>query len=297
MCGRTPAGRWGELRELKGVAIFLASDASSFVNGQVIYVDGGLLARHVRRLPAMRALYFTKSAGYEHAVVRPAGGRPSHSEAVLGALGAAHGIEVTCSKDGSLFTPAYLAGFDVIVFYTSGDLLTAGTDGTPPLSAAGKEALIEAVAGGTGFVGIHSAAATFHRPGAGGDPASDPYIAMLGGAFIHHGAEQTATVSVPDPAFPGCGAPRHRVDLPRRMVRQQGVRPRPPRAAGDADRAAWRVPTIAARPTRSPGRAGMDRAASGTTAWGTAKRYGIRPNSRACSSAGSNGPAAGSTPT
>jgi gluconate 5-dehydrogenase len=43
--GRTPAGRWGELQELKGAAIFLASEASSFVNGQVLYIDGGLLSR------------------------------------------------------------------------------------------------------------------------------------------------------------------------------------------------------------------------------------------------------------
>lgn len=41
---RTPAGRWGEVDELKGVALFLASDASSFVNGQIVYVDGGLLS-------------------------------------------------------------------------------------------------------------------------------------------------------------------------------------------------------------------------------------------------------------
>ncbi|GBQ24058.1 SDR family oxidoreductase [Gluconacetobacter sacchari] len=41
---RTPAGRWGKVEELQGAAIFLASDASSFVNGQTLYVDGGVLS-------------------------------------------------------------------------------------------------------------------------------------------------------------------------------------------------------------------------------------------------------------
>jgi len=41
---RTPAGRWGEPRELVGTAVFLAAPASDFVNGQILYVDGGLLA-------------------------------------------------------------------------------------------------------------------------------------------------------------------------------------------------------------------------------------------------------------
>jgi gluconate 5-dehydrogenase len=39
---RTPAGRWGEVNELVGAAIFLASRASSFVNGHILYVDGGI---------------------------------------------------------------------------------------------------------------------------------------------------------------------------------------------------------------------------------------------------------------
>lgn len=42
--GRTPAGRWGNPEDLQGTAVFLASEASNFVNGQIIYVDGGILA-------------------------------------------------------------------------------------------------------------------------------------------------------------------------------------------------------------------------------------------------------------
>lgn len=41
---RTPTGRWGELHELVGTLLYLASPASDFVNGQTIYVDGGVLA-------------------------------------------------------------------------------------------------------------------------------------------------------------------------------------------------------------------------------------------------------------
>jgi gluconate 5-dehydrogenase len=44
LTGRTPLGRWGEVDELVGAAVFLASDASSFVNGHILYVDGGLTA-------------------------------------------------------------------------------------------------------------------------------------------------------------------------------------------------------------------------------------------------------------
>jgi len=44
LTSRTPAGRWGDVAELRGALLFLASDASSFVSGQNIFVDGGMTA-------------------------------------------------------------------------------------------------------------------------------------------------------------------------------------------------------------------------------------------------------------
>ena len=44
LMGRTPAARWGRPEDLAGPAVFLASEASDFVNGQILYVDGGIMA-------------------------------------------------------------------------------------------------------------------------------------------------------------------------------------------------------------------------------------------------------------
>jgi type 1 glutamine amidotransferase len=164
----------------------------------------------------LRVLYFTKSSGWEHSAIKRTDGKPSYSENVLAGLAAKNDLAVTYSKDGSLFSPEYLANFDVIMFYTSGDLLTVGTDGQPAMTEAGKQALLDAVAGGKGFVGVHSGSDTFHtnEHGGGNNPIraqrfvnygdkSDPYIKLLGGEFIRHGAQQVAKAKVIDPAFPG----------------------------------------------------------------------------------------------
>jgi gluconate 5-dehydrogenase len=44
LIGRTPSRRWGDVEDLAGAAVFLASDASNFVNGHILYVDGGVTA-------------------------------------------------------------------------------------------------------------------------------------------------------------------------------------------------------------------------------------------------------------
>jgi len=145
-----------------------------------------------------RLLYFTRSAGYEHSAVRRDGDRLSISERVLVELGKKNNVEVTATKDGRVFDDD-LDQYDAIAFYTSGDLTAPSKDKSPPMSASGKARLLEAVAAGKGFVGIHSATDTFHSDGSN----VDPYIAMLGGEFVAHGPQQVATMRITSPDFPG----------------------------------------------------------------------------------------------
>ena len=147
-----------------------------------------------------RLLVFTKSSGYVHSIVaREADGR-TLVDRTLAALGRQNGFDVLATKDGGVFSSSALADCDAFLFVTTGDLTVHGTDGEPPMTAAGKRALLDAVAGGKGFVGVHNAADTFHSPA---DGATDPYIAMLGGEFLAHGRPQRARVRVTDGGFPG----------------------------------------------------------------------------------------------
>ncbi|MEQ1861873.1 MAG: ThuA domain-containing protein [Chthoniobacteraceae bacterium] len=162
--------------------------------------------------PKRKILFFSKSSGFEHSVISYKTGQPSYAEKILLELGAKNGWEFTFSKDGSLFSPEYLAQFSAVFFYTTGDLTTAGTDKQPPMSAAGKQALLDFVASGKGFVGTHSASDTFHTANEaakgpdryinhGAD--ADAYVRFLGGEFIKHGKQQSATMRCVDPKFPG----------------------------------------------------------------------------------------------
>ena len=185
---------------------FLTRAAASAVLAS--FVPGRLLAAPRRRL-----LCFTKSSGFQHGPVkRPADGSFSLVERVMKEQGAKHGFDVECTKDGSVFTKDGLKEYDAIFFYTSGMLTEVGTDGTPAMPAGGKAALLEAVAGGKGFVAIHSSTDSFHtlpdppdrsnRYVAHGE-STDPFLKMLGGEFISHGKQQSAPMHIVDASFPG----------------------------------------------------------------------------------------------
>ncbi len=190
-----------------------------------------------------RVLFFTKSSGFQHSVItRPADNptKLAYAEQILSDLGAKSGFQITCSKDGNMFSPENINQFDAFVFYTTGDLtqpsdkyaMKKGPDGKknipdpdkllwtePPMPPGGKDAFLNAIYNGKGFIGIHSAADTFHSQAYvkgkvnlfrdvddKGHDQFDPYIEMLGGEFIIHGAQQKSLLKVIDPDFPTASA-------------------------------------------------------------------------------------------
>ncbi len=155
-----------------------------------------------------RLLMYTRSVGFQHSVVERKGGKPSLAERIVTEFGAKFNLDVLCEKDGRVFESKDFPTFDGFLFETQGDLLSEKCkDGSPPMSKAGKKALLDAVAGGKGFVGCHCASDTFHSKGGQWQNQErdkvDPYIAMLGGEFIKHGQQQKAWMRVVDPHFPG----------------------------------------------------------------------------------------------
>jgi type 1 glutamine amidotransferase len=160
-------------------------------------------------------LVFTKSSGFEHEVIKVTAGHPSILEQAVRTLGDRHDFEITASKDGRIFDSRDFRKYSAVLFFTTLDLTKTGTDGNPPMSPAGKQALLDAIHGGLGFVGVHAAADTFHTEPDPEDRSNryiahgeneDPYLRMLGGEFITHGSNprlQTGNLVVKDQNFPG----------------------------------------------------------------------------------------------
>jgi len=160
-------------------------------------------------------LVFTKSSGFEHDVVKTNDGKPSIVEQAVASIGNKHGFDVVATKDGRVFDSPDFRKHAAVLFFTTGDLTTEGTDKNPPMSAQGKKAFLDAIHGGMGFVGVHAAADTFHTEPDPKDNSnryiahgekSDPYLRMLGAEFITHGSTprlQTTSLIINDSKFPG----------------------------------------------------------------------------------------------
>lgn len=191
------------------------SGRREFLRAAALTGAGLAFSKRLRAASGKSVLVFTKSSGWEHDVVKRVNGKASLVDDTVTDLGEKHGFHVGVTKDGRIFETDKFHEYAAVVFFTTGDLLTLGTDGKPPMSPAGKEKLLKGIQKGIGFVGVHAASDTFHpqpdppdrsnRYLAHGDQ-QDPYLKMLGGEFIVHGSEprlQDANLIVNDPKFPG----------------------------------------------------------------------------------------------
>src|SRR5260370_28454186 len=190
------------------------SNRREFLRAATLTGAGLALSNRLPGVSSKSVLVFTKSSGWEHDVVKRVGGKPSLVDDTVNGLGNKHGFKVGVTKDGRIFDSKEFHSYAGVVFFTTGDLTTLGTDGKPPMSPEGKESLLEAVRKGMGFVGVHAASDTFQTPPDPKDLSNryiahgeqeDPYLRMLGGEFIVHGREprlQDADLVVNDHNFP-----------------------------------------------------------------------------------------------
>ncbi len=146
----------------------------------------------------LRLLYLTKSSGFEHSVVKRDGDQPAHSERIMAEIAERIGATITITKDAGFVNAENLKNYDVVIFYTTGDLTEPGTDGHPPMGPNGLAELLEWIKGGGGFVGYHSANDSFHSK----DGVISPYVEMIGGEFKTHGQQFKGTLRVVSPGHP-----------------------------------------------------------------------------------------------
>ncbi|MBD3267282.1 ThuA domain-containing protein [bacterium] len=145
----------------------------------------------------IKVLALTKSSGFEHSVIRRDKGELGHAEKILVEMGKENGMLVVPTKDGGLIHPAVLDQFDVVFFYTTGELDKPGKkDFSAPMSTEQRASLIEWVKNGGGFVGSHTCADTFHRWV--DESGKKPYIEMVGGEFATHGKQEKGYLTVLD---------------------------------------------------------------------------------------------------
>jgi len=157
---------------------------------------------------AQRILFVSKSSGFEHSVVKAREDGGNLVADIFGELAEAHeGVELTATKDASLINAENLKNYDLVIFYTSGNLTESGGDkskgifagdGNPPMGKDGLKDLIEWIEGGGAFMGFHCASDTFHSL----TEEPSEYVKLLGGEFERHGQQFMGTVRTADEGHP-----------------------------------------------------------------------------------------------
>ena len=158
-----------------------------------------------------RVLFFSKASSWEKKIVHRTGDELSYLETAVQQLGKENNIEFTFSKDGGIFTPEKIAGFDAFFFFTSGDPTAQARNGRgdnyPLMTLDGKKAFLDAIRNGKGFIGCNTAVYTFIEPVSPGETKNEfnahRYTRMIGAGYIGHNEIQRGSLIQVDRAFPG----------------------------------------------------------------------------------------------
>lgn len=146
-----------------------------------------------------RILFLHKSAGFQHSCIAYHDGKETnHVTEVLNGLGDKLNAEITSTKDASLINAENLKNYDVVMFYTTGDLTKTTGDKAPAMGENGVAELQDWVKAGGGFIGYHCATDTFHRT----KDKDSPFLDMLGGEFAGHGPQFYGKLKIVDPDHP-----------------------------------------------------------------------------------------------
>jgi type 1 glutamine amidotransferase len=151
-----------------------------------------------------KILYFSVSAGFEHSTVKSVNGKPSVSDIAITEVCKKAGIDVTCTKDGSVFD-GNIDSYDAFVFQTSGELVK-GEKNHPEWALKNEswKKLLSAIRNGKGFVGLHPTTDS-NRVG-GKIYENSPkekiteFTKFIGAEFTIHGPQQETNISVVQPS-------------------------------------------------------------------------------------------------
>ena len=149
-----------------------------------------------------RVLMVTKSSAFQHDVVKNKDGKLGLAEQTVKDLCDKLGYELVITKDASQLNAENLKQFKGLFFYTQGDLTVSGVDKQTPMKKEDRQAILDFVKAGGGFIGTHCGGADTFNHDQWLENGKKPFIEMVGAEFTGHGAQQDATVEVVDPKFP-----------------------------------------------------------------------------------------------
>src|SRR5258706_13874825 len=119
------------------------SNRREFLRAATLTGAGLAFSKSLAGASEKSVLVFTKSSGFEHTVVKRVDGKPSIMDDTVNELGNRHGFKVGVTKDGGIFDSKEFHSYAAVVFFTTSDLTTLGTDGKPPMHAKCTQGMLE----------------------------------------------------------------------------------------------------------------------------------------------------------